>query len=79
MENNKKAIVVYDSQGPSGNVFAIIGQAGVVLKKQKRIDEYNQLINEVTKSKSYEEALKIISKFVDLVDLSLERGQNEME
>ena len=75
MEKQKET-VIYDSKGPSGNIFAIIGQAGTVLKKQRRINDYNELWSRVNSCESYEEALSIINEYVNLIDI---QKQSEIE
>lgn len=75
MEKQKET-VIYDSKGPSGNIFAIIGQVGTVLKKQRRINDYNELWSRVNACESYEEALSIINEYVRLVDI---QKQSEIE
>lgn len=39
------------------------------MRKQSRIIEYNEMWEEIQNSQSYLDALKIISKHVELVDL----------
>lgn len=75
MEKQKET-VMYDSKGPSGNIFAIIGQAGNILKKQSQINDYNELWSRVNACESYEEAISIINEYVNLVDI---QKQSEIE
>lgn len=65
----KKPVVKFDSQGPSGNIFHILGMVRQELRKQRRIIDYNDCWERVHKSGSYEEALKIIREYVDLIDI----------
>lgn len=65
----KKSIVNFDSYGPSGNIFHILGLVRNELRKQRRIIDYNDCWERVQKSNSYEEALKIIREYVDLIDI----------
>ena len=65
----KKGKVEFHSQGQSGNIYYIIGAAQTIMRKQRRIDEYNKMWESIQNAKGYTEALKIISKHVNLVDL----------
>lgn len=65
----KNGMIEFHSKGPTGNIYYIIGQARNILRKQSRIVEYNEMWEKIEASTSYLEALKIISKHVDLVDL----------
>ena len=65
----KKGRVEFHSRGQSGNIYYIIGATREVMKKQRRILEYNDMWDEVQNAHSYPEALKIIAKHVELVDL----------
>lgn len=39
----KKGTVEFHSQGPTGNIYYIIGAAQTIMRKQRRIDEYNKM------------------------------------
>lgn len=62
------AEVVFDRNGPSGNIYAILGMAQKVMKKQRRYTDFNTMRDRVFESKSYEDALAIIGEYVNLVD-----------
>lgn len=47
MDNKEKAMLMYDSRGPDGNIFAILGQVGRELRRAGRTGEYNELWNRV--------------------------------
>lgn len=64
----EKPIVEYDLRGESGNIFFILARTKEELRKQKRIQDYNECWERVQASKSYPEALKIISEYVTLVE-----------
>lgn len=66
----KKETVCYESRGESGNIFAILSKVRDVLRKQRRINDYNECWEAVQDCKSYDEALDVISEYVFLVDLS---------
>lgn len=65
----EKPRVVFESNGPSGNVFHVIGMVQQALRKQHRIKEYNEMWERVSNSDSYPEALAIMREYVELVDL----------
>ncbi|MFI3167121.1 MAG: hypothetical protein R3Y32_03285 [Bacillota bacterium] len=65
----KKPIVLIYSKGESGNTFHILGLCQKQLRKQRRINDYNEMRDRVFDSKSYANALKIIREYVDLVDM----------
>ena len=66
----RKETVYYESRGESGNIFAILANVREVLRKQRRINDYNECWEAVQSCKSYDEALDVISEYVFLVDLS---------
>lgn len=79
MGKKNKEIVIFDSGGPSGNIFAILGATREVLRKQQRIADYNELWKKVSSSQSYEEALEHIGKYVDLVDIQSDKKRKDIE
>ena len=62
-------MIYFNSLGPSGNIFAILGAVSATMKKQRRITEYNTMRDRVFEAQSYEEALTIIREYVELIDL----------
>lgn len=66
----KKATVIFDSRGSSGNIYYIVGKARDELRKQRRITDFNTMRDRVFESHSYVEALDIIKEYVDLIDIS---------
>ena len=62
-------MIYFNSLGPSGNIFAILGLVRNEMRKQRRITEYNTMWERVQNSQSYEEALAIIREYVELIDL----------
>lgn len=68
MATIKKPVVEYNSRGPSGNIYAILGMVQTALRKQRRYTDYNNLRDRVFESHSYQEALDIISETVTLKD-----------
>lgn len=65
----KKPRVEFKSCGESGNIYYILALVRNALRKQQRIQEYNDLRDAVTSSGSYKEALGHIREKIDLVDL----------
>ncbi len=65
----QKAVVKFNGNGPSGNIYCILGAVRNELRKQRRILDYNEMWERVQTSNSYEDALKIIREYVDLIDL----------
>jgi hypothetical protein len=66
----EKAKVFFDSQGPSGNIYHILGEVSKALRKESRITEFNELRDKVFSSSSYADALKVIREHVSLIDKS---------
>ena len=66
--DKEKAKVYYDSKGPSGNIYDILGKVGVEFRKQRRQTDFNTMRDKVFEAKSYEEALTVIRGYVDLID-----------
>lgn len=65
-----KPKIMFDSRGKSGNIYWILGKVQLVMKKQRRYTDFNDLRDRVFEAKSYAEALNIIREKVDLVDVS---------
>jgi hypothetical protein len=61
-------MIQFQSMGPSGNIFWILGAARKELHKQRRITEYNTMWERVQNAQSYIDALAIIREYVELVD-----------
>jgi hypothetical protein len=51
--------------GQDGNVFFILGSARKALKKAKLYEEAEKMTKEVTSAKSYDEALVVMSNYVE--------------
>ena len=64
-----KPTVNFDSSGPSGNIYAILGRCRDALHKERRINDHNTMRDRVLSSGSYEEALGIIREYVVLIDI----------
>lgn len=64
----------FNSRAESGNIFHILARVRLVMQKERRITEYNNMWQEVQNSGSYEAALTIISKHVALIDDATRKG-----
>jgi hypothetical protein len=53
--------------GANGNIYNLLGIAMQALRKGKFISAANEMRDKVYSSKSYEEALAIISEYVDII------------
>lgn len=62
--------VFYDSKGPEGNIYEILAKVKSLMKNQGRLESYAEMQESVTHSESYAEALKIIGRYVTLIDKS---------
>lgn len=51
--------------GQDGNIFGVLGRASRLLKEAGQKDQADEMFRRVTSSGSYEEALHIISEYVD--------------
>ena len=64
----KKPVLKYESRGPEGNLFWILGQVRRLLQEQNRITTYNELWERVQSADSYNDALQLIGEEVTLID-----------
>ena len=66
----QKPTIIFDSLGPSGNIFQILTLVHEKMKQYPReiADSYFDCHTRVIESHSYEEALKIIREYVNLID-----------
>ena len=61
--------VHFESCHESGNVFYVLALVRTAMRKQRRINEYNELRERVlTQAGSYEEALAMMREHVELID-----------
>ncbi|MDO4566103.1 MAG: hypothetical protein Q4B42_02115 [Oscillospiraceae bacterium] len=51
--------------GEDGNIFAILGRASRLLKREGMHEEAKEMFERVTSSGSYDEALCIVSEYVE--------------
>ena len=61
-------MIVFNSRGSSGNIFAVLGSAIKVLREEKRFEDCNEVRERVFQCGSYEEALNVIGSYVQLYD-----------
>lgn len=62
--------------GHNGNVFSILGDASRLLKQNGQPEAANEMFDRVTSSQSYEQALAIISEYVE-TELSKDSDKSE--
>lgn len=60
-----KPVLVFNSVGETGNIFWIIGALYNLVEKTKGREIYNEIQQN---AKSYDQALEIIGKYVELID-----------
>ena len=63
----EKPVVEVELAGPSGNIFAVMGNASAKLREVRCGKEAKEMVERVMKAKGYEEALEIIEEYVELV------------
>lgn len=61
--------------GQDGNVFSILGRAGCLLRRNGQPEQAEEMRKRVLDSKSYDQALHIISEYVE-TELSQEKGKS---
>jgi len=65
-----KPTIYYEPAGESGNIFSIVSQSAKAMKKSKCPDaDIKQMQTEVYKSHSYDDALEIINKYCELIEV----------
>jgi len=67
MENSEKKKPRAKLVGENGNVFNLMGICSRALKEAGMNDEAKEMIGKITSSKSYDEALAIMSDYCDVV------------
>lgn len=79
-----KPIMYIDITGPDGNIYFILGKVSDIMKKARRITEFNDLRDKIYQG-TYFQALYRINKIIELVDISeqqilkgfIEKGKKE--
>lgn len=61
-----KPTVHINFDGPDGNIFAIAGIAGRALRRAGLADLAKEMYNKLRDTHSYEEALDMISEYVEI-------------
>lgn len=80
----KREKLFIDITGPDGNIYFILAKVQMIMKRQKRINEFNELREKIYNG-SYYQALYRINKKIELIDTSrdqvlqnyLDRGEKE--
>lgn len=66
---NEKPKLCIDIDGPDGNVIFMLYKVGEILRKKRRINEFNELRDKVFQSK-YPQGIYLMNEVVELVDIS---------
>lgn len=64
----KMPVVHFRSSHETGNIYFVMGLVREALRKERRIQEWNDLRDTVSRSGSYEEALRLMNEHVHLID-----------
>jgi hypothetical protein len=64
-----KSKIYMDSGGVSGNIFCVLSEALKILNDKNEYDTAEKLTRQVLNAQSYEEALKHIREYADVIDL----------
>ena len=65
----KKPLVYIDIDGPDGNVLFMLSKVREALRKERRINDYNELRDKVLQSR-YPQGIYQMSELVDFIDIS---------
>lgn len=65
----KKPIVYIDIDGPDGNVLFMLSKVKDALRKERRINDYNELRDKVFQSR-YPQGIYQMSELVEFIDIS---------
>lgn len=63
------ARVCFDRNGPSGNIFMVLGRAHDVLRAEGKRKEADEMFNRATQQDSYDDALNVVREYVELVEV----------
>lgn len=67
-----KPIMYIDITGPDGNIYFILGKVSSIMKKARRITEFNDLRDKIYQG-TYFQALYRINKVITMIDISEEQ------
>ena len=70
MQEKKKFTIFYESKGPSGNVYSLLGLVKSNLKFLDRGHEFDGIWERVKNADSYQKALEILGETANLIDIS---------
>lgn len=65
----KKPLVYIDIDGPDGNVLFMLAKVKEALRKERRINDYNELRDKVLQSR-YPQGIYQMSELVEFIDIS---------
>ena len=74
VEEKKKVVINEEKKpkcaliGQDGNIFNLIGIASRTLKNNGMLEESEEMVNRITKSHNYYDAIAIIGEYVDISD-----------
>ena len=68
MKREKPKLVI-DIDGPDGNVLFMLSKVREALRKERRINDYNELRDKVLQSR-YPQGIYQMSELVDFIDIS---------
>lgn len=68
-----KVKVEIDLRKCNENIYLIMGKVRQAMFKAKKLHQYDELWNKVMKTKKYDEAMKVIKKYVKIIDTSNRR------
>ena len=68
----RKPLMYIDITGPDGNIHFILGKVSDIMKKARRITEFNDLRDKIYQG-TYYQALYRISKNITMIDTSEEQ------
>lgn len=64
-----KTTITISKSGPTGNIYCVLGLVQKEMRKQQRINDYNEARDKVFASKSYKDALTILRELVNIVEV----------
>ena len=68
----KKLEMHIDITGPDGNIYFILGKVSQIMRKARRITEFNDLRDKIYQG-TYYQALYRINKIIEMIDISEEQ------
>ena len=66
--DDKKPVLHFQSKGPSGNIYAIMGEVKKIMVSMNEGDRFCDLWDQMLKGESYEAVLRMVRETIDLID-----------